>query len=133
MKYICTALVALGLLFFAALPTNAQMMGMGAPTAQTAQAFRSARAGSAITLALRVETVSRTTLRAQILNPAGGKKYVATRDRATLYFNADAPVIMGTHDDVKPGALVIADVIVTQAGRGDIKRVVVLNSYMSVR
>lgn len=132
MKYLITALLAASLSFSATLSTSAQMMGMGAPTAQNAKAFRGAHPGAAITLALRIQTVSRSTVTAQILDPQGGKNYRATRERATLYFSSDAPVVMGARDDVKAGALVIADVIVTKAGHGDLKRVVVLNSYMSV-
>ena len=119
-------------LAFAALPATAPAQMMHAAPPMTASEFFAARNGTKASVVVRVIARSRTSLRAELLERKAGNVYTATGRRVELYVARDTPVAMGTEDDVRPGAVVVVDGVVTGPGRADAKQLVPITRYAKV-
>lgn len=111
-------------------PAAAQMQP---PTPLSASEFASAAVGSRVSLAVRVDARVRSIVRAELLDRETDERYHATGVRVELYQAGGTPIVMGTPADVKPGAVAIVTAVVTGKRRADLKRIIILTSYVSVR
>jgi hypothetical protein len=111
-------------------PAAAQMQP---PTPLSANEFASAAVGSRVSVAVRVDAHVRSTVRAELLDRETDERYRATGARVELYQSDGTPVVMGTAADVKPGAVAIVTAVVTGKRRADLKRIIILTPYVSVR
>ena len=130
MKQIFKATAAM--LAFAATPMAAPAQMMHAAPPMTASAFFAARGGTKASIVVRVIARSRTSLRAELLERKADKVYTASGRRVELYVARDTPVAMGTADDVRPGAVVVVDCVVTGPGRADAKQLVPITRYAKI-
>lgn len=121
----CFALVA-------ALSTGTAGAQMGPPTPMTAGQFASSMPGQDVILAVRVDTLARTTLDAELLERVSDARYRATGKRVVLYLAAETPVVMGSIADVKPGAIVFVYGTATTIWHADVKKVIVVTQYAKV-
>jgi hypothetical protein len=129
MKRFSVAFVlALGCVTIAS-PLKAQMH---TPTAMTASEFYSAQKGAQAKIAVRVTALSRTSLRGELLEPERESVYAATGRRVELYVARDVPVVMGTRDDVRPGAVLFVYAVVTGPGRADAKKLFSITRVVTV-
>jgi hypothetical protein len=117
----------------AAQPALAQM-GMGKPPIpMTLSQYDNVSTGGAIQIVVRVESRTRATLHAQFLERVGDLVYRPSGRNVDLYMPDDVPVIMGTADDVKPGAVLYVYGVATKPNNADVKRLVVDTLYVQVR
>ncbi len=130
MKQLFIATVLTLALASAPVPAPAQMMHAAPP--MTAAAFFAARNGTKASVVVRVIARSRTSLRAELLERKAENVYTATGRRVELYVARDTPVAMGTADDVRPGAVVVVDSVVTGSGRADAKQLVPITRYAKI-
>jgi hypothetical protein len=129
MKYLIHWLVSLLVASMAA-PAAAQM---GPPATLSARQFAAAATGQNVVLAVRVTKSARTTLDAELLDHLDGESYRATGKSVTLYLPAETPFVMGSSGDVKSGAVLAVYAVTTTAGHADVKKVVVITPYVSVK
>jgi hypothetical protein len=126
MKYaLCLALVG-------ALSTATAGAQMGPPVPMTVAQYASATSGQDVILAVRVATLARSTLDAELLERVTDSRYRATHKRVVLYLAAETPFVMGSIADVKPGAVIFVYGVATTAGHADVKKVIVVTPYAKV-
>jgi hypothetical protein len=126
MKYaLCLALAG-------ALATGTALGQMGPPIPMTAGQFANSTSGQDVILAVRVDTLARTTLDAELLERVTDSRYRATHKRVVLYLAAETPFVMGSIADVKPGAIVFVYGVTTTAWHADVKKVVVVTPFAKV-
>jgi len=106
-------------------------MRMNAPTSATAQAFASAAIGQRVELVVRVDARAGSTLRGQLAEQVRGSTY-RLAGPVTLTLPQQTPVSMGTLDDVQPNAIVFVQALITGRGSAEIKKLVVLTSYVHI-
>jgi|SRR5579884_1235244 len=127
-------LVAAGILAFAGFqPAAAQMMGHKPPVPMSPLQFSQASAGQKVQIAVRVTAVKRNTLVAQLLQHETDSLAKATSTRVTLYYPDGTPVIMGTAQDIVPGAVLFVYGVVTKPGHVDVKQAVVDTRFVKVQ
>jgi hypothetical protein len=126
MKYI--AILALGV----ALLTSPALSQMKAPVPMTRSQFGHALTGQSIAILVRVVAFKRTSLSAELLDRESDSVYKATGKIVDLYLPEDTPIVMGSVPDIKPGAAVFVYGVATTQGRADIKRIVILTSYIRI-
>lgn len=117
-----------------AAPVSAQMMG-GHDEAKplTAAQFAAASAGQMVQIEVRVRTIQRSNVQAQLLQQTGGRTAKNTGKTIRMFMPESTPVVMGSTSDVVPGAVLYVYGIVTKPGYVDAKRVVVATRYMTVQ
>jgi hypothetical protein len=123
---------ALFLALAGALSATAADAQMGPPIPMTASQFANSTSGQDVILAVRVETLARTKLDADLLERVTDSRYRATGKRVVLYLAAETPFVMGSIADVKPGAIMFVYGVTTTAGHADVKKVVVVTPYAKV-
>lgn len=106
---------------------------MHSTPAMTVREFSSTASGQPIQVAVRVESLNRTALHAQMLERRSEGVYASTGKRITLYFPDGTPVIMGSAADIAPGAVLFIYGVATKHGEADVKRVVVMSRYVQVK
>lgn len=94
--------------------------------------FESAPTGSNVQLMVRVVSLKRDTLHADLLAQVDSSHYKTTGTQVDLYFPADTPLMMGGSADVKPGAVLYVYAVATMRDRADVKRAVVVTPYATV-
>ncbi len=133
MKHTSSLLAGLAALFLTSGSAAAQA-GMAAPTAMGAAALRAARSGSEGWVV--VTLVSRTRgdrWRARVLDLVAGTEYRRTSTTFELDVPDPTPVVMGTLDDLRAGAIVDARVIAGSLDRPlQARKIVVLTSVVRV-
>ncbi len=95
--------------------------------------FESAVTGSPVQILVRVESANRSTVRGELLARVDDSTYARTGASVELYLPADAAYVMGSSSDVKPGAAIFVYGTATTHDRADVKRVVVVTPYVTVR
>lgn len=108
----------------------AQMMHAAPP--MTAAQFFAARTGTKASIVVRVIARSRTSLRGELLERTADRVYAQSGKRVELYVARDTPVAMGTAQDVRAGAVVVVDGVVTGPGRADAKQLVPITRYAKI-
>ncbi len=108
----------------------AQMMGP--PPSISAKEFAAARIGQSVQIVVRVKSLKRSALHAEILDKKADSDYKATGSTVDLYFPEGTPVIMGRKSDVAPGAVLAVSAVATKPAKADVKKVVVLTQYVKV-
>lgn len=105
---------------------------MGPPIPMTAGQFANSTSGQDVILAVRVDTLARTKLDAELLERVTDSRYRATGRRIVLYLAAETLFVMGSITDVKPGAIIFVYGVATATGHADVKKVVVVTPYAKV-
>ena len=112
-----------------AAPARAQMTP---PIPMSPAQLSNATVGQPLRLVIRVATVKRTALSAELLTRESDSLYKSTGTIVQFYLPADTPVIMGSLADVKPGAVLIVYATATTRGHADVKRLVAVTAYVKV-
>ena len=133
MKYIRLAIVALVIVLTYVDGAQAQMMGHTPPVPMTPEQFARATPGQSVQIAVRITSVKRTTLFAELLRHESDTISKATGKQVILYFADGTPVIMGTASDIEPGAVLYVYGIVTKQNNVDVKRAVVDTRFVKVQ
>lgn len=105
---------------------------MHAPPPMSKAQFESTPAGSPVQIVVRVTTLQREALAADLLAQVDASHYKPTGTHLNLYFPAQTPVLMGSAGDVKPGALLYVYAVATSRDRADVKKIVVVTPYATV-
>lgn len=105
---------------------------MGPPIPMTAAQFAASPTGANVTLALRVNRLTRTTLDGELLERVNDALYKKTGQRVQLYVPAETPFVMGSFADLKPGAIIFVDAVATTAAHADVKKIVVVTAYAKI-
>jgi len=111
---------------------DAQMMGPP-PVPMSPQQFAHARAGQDVQIAVRIQRVNRSTLYAELLQHQTDTLARATGKAVTLFLADGTAVVMGTADEIRPGAVLFVYGVLTKPANVDIKRVVIDTKYVKVR
>lgn len=123
---------ALAALFAVApLVAAAQMMGKP-PIPMTPDAFAASAAGQMVQIAVRVDSVKRSTVTGHVLQHETDTRARLSNRRVTLFLPGGTPVVMGSASDVVPGAVLYVYGIVTKPDNVDAKRVVIDTRYVTV-
>jgi uncharacterized protein YycO len=130
MKYAKTALAFV--LSFSILGGLAFAQMMGPPPSIKARAFAAARAGQPVQIVVRVRSLKRSALRAEILDKKTDSDYQATGNNVELFFPQNTRIIMGTISDISPGAVLSVTAVATKPKKADVKKVVVITQYVKV-
>ncbi len=102
------------------------------PVPMTAAQFASARIGSAVQIAVRVERRRRAAVTGELLeHESPSTAHVAGR-HVSLYLPDDTPVVMGSASDIVPGAVLFVYGVVTKPGSVDVKRAVVDTKFVRI-
>jgi hypothetical protein len=112
-----------------AAPASAQMQP---PVPMSPAEFSNATVGQSIKLVVRVATMKRTALSAELLSRESDSLYKSTGTIVHLYLPEDTPVIMGSLADVKPGAVLFVYGTATTPGHADVKKLVAVTTYVKV-
>jgi hypothetical protein len=115
-----------------ALSTPPGLSAMEPPIPMTPTEFGRAMTGQPVTIVVRVTGFKRTALVADLLARQSDSDYKATRTSVNLYFPQDTPIIMGSSSDIKPGAILFVYGVATTPGHADVKKVVVVTSFIRV-
>ena len=108
----------------------AQMMGP--PPSLSAKDFAGVSAGQPVSIVVRVKSLKRTTMRAEILDKQTEGDYRATGTEVELYFPQSTQIIMGTKSDVVRGAVLAISAVATKRAMADAKKAVVITQYVKV-
>lgn len=129
MKYFAI-IAALAIALGFPLPVFAQMRP---PIPMTQDQYTHAVAGQSITIAVRVDSVNRTDVRAKLLERVNDTLYTKTGTTVRLFIADGTPVVMGSAEDVKPGAVLFVYGISTARDRADAKRLIAVTQYVTVK
>jgi hypothetical protein len=127
----CLLLSALIAVFMT--PPALAQMGMGNPPAMTAGAISKAAPGTKLTFVMRIDTIKRAQASGPVLDPVSGRTYHVSSSVLTVHMASDMPVIMGSRDELKPGAIVYVYGVATKAKAADATKVVVVTPYVRTR
>ena len=94
--------------------------------------FQNAPIGSQVEIVVRVVDRQRETVHAQLLAQIDPSHYKATNTQLDLYLTAETPIMMGSNDEVRAGAVLYVYGVVTARNQVDAKRVVVTTRYATV-
>jgi len=108
------------------------MMGHKPPVPMTPQQFAQRAPGQSVQIAVRVRSVQRTTVVAELLVHQTDTLSHPTGQSVKLYVASGTPVIMGAPGDIVPGAVLFVYGIVTKSNSVDVKQVVVDTKYVKV-
>jgi hypothetical protein len=109
----------------------AQMMAP--PPAMTDAAIARAQPGDKINLVVRVDGFARHTIAGHVLNPLTSSSYRLTKNTMAIYAPQETAYVMGSADDVHPGAVLYIYAVATKANAADATRIVVITPYATVR
>jgi hypothetical protein len=113
-------------------PALAQM-GHGAPVPMSPAEFAQANSGQSVQIEVRVRSVSRSTLDAELLARQTESVAKTTGKIVTIFFPDGTPVVMGAASDVSQGAILFVSGVLTKPGHVDAKRVVLVTKYVTVQ
>jgi hypothetical protein len=111
---------------------QAQMMGHNPPIPMTLEQFAKATPGQSVQIAVRIISIKRSTLYAELLQHETDTVSKATGKHVQLYFADGTPVVMGTAADITPGAVLYVYGVVTKPYNVDVKRAVVDTKFVKV-
>ena len=106
---------------------------MQPPQPMTTAESQSAPSGSPVQIVVRVTSLQRENLQADLLAQVDASHYKTTATQLDLYFSADTPVVMGSVADVKAGAVLYIYAVATAHNRADVKKAVVVTPFVKVR
>lgn len=129
MKYFAT----LAVIAIALQTPLAAVAQMRPPIPMTQAQYSRAVPGQNITIAVRVDSVNRTDVHAQLLERVNDTLYTNTKRNLRLFVADGTPVVMGSAADVKPGAVLFVYGISTARDRADAKRLIAVTQYVTVK
>lgn len=107
-------------------------MGMSNPPAMSAAEIAQSSAGTPLHFVLRIDRMQRVTVVGHVLDPAGND-YRVTSSVISVHVANDLPVVMGSHDDLKPGAVVFVYGVATKPKAADATKLVVITPYVKTQ
>ena len=129
MTFLKILYAALALAFAAGAPAVAQMKP---PVPMTPAQFAGASPGASVQIVVRVVTVDRSKVAAELLERKTDSDYVVTGKRVHLVCPDGVTFVMGGAGDIAPGAVLFVDGVATKPYRADVKKVVVLTKFITV-
>lgn len=108
-------------------------MNMSNPAAMSAAQIAKSSAGTQLYFVLRIDQMERTTALGHVLDPMGSNGYRVTSSVIALHIANDLPVVMGSHDDLKPGAVVFVYGVATKPKAADATKLVVITPYVKTQ
>jgi hypothetical protein len=105
---------------------------MQPPQPMTTAQFESTPSGAPVQIVVRVRSLQRENLQADLLAQVDASHYKTTGTQLDLYFSADTPVVMGSAADVKDGAVLYIYAVATTRNRADVKKAVVVTPFVKV-
>jgi hypothetical protein len=103
------------------------------PTTTDASAFGAAKVGAPVKAIIQIDTKDDGGfVTGHLLTPVTETSYRKTKTLVHAYVRPAVRVIMGTVDDVKPGAIAQFDGVADGAGTMTVRRVVMLSAYIHV-
>ena len=106
---------------------------MQPPPAMTAGQIDNAQTGTRLNLVVRVDGLARNTIAGHILDRVTDSAYTLTKSTIAIYAPSDAAYVMGSADDLKPGAVVYVYAVATKAHAADATKIVIVTPYVSVK
>jgi hypothetical protein len=130
---ICIVLIAVaGAVGFLGVDIAGRAMQMRPATTDTS-AYGAAKAGAPLKAIIEIDTTDDGGLvTGHLLTPVTETTYRKTTTLVHAHVEKSVRVIMGTPDDVKPGAIVQFDGVADGAGTITVRRVVMLSAYIHV-
>ncbi len=108
-------------------------MGMGNPPAMSAADLAKSASGTELHFVMRIDQMQRTTAVGHVLDPVNGNQYHVSPSVMSLHVANDLPVVMGSHDDLKPGAVVFVYGVATKPKAADATKLVVITPYVKTQ
>ena len=108
-------------------------MGMGNPPAMSAAEIAKSSSGTQLHFVLRIDQMQRTTAVGHVLDPISGNQYHVSSSVLSVHVANDLPVVMGSHDDLKPGSVVFVYGVATKPKAADATKLVVITPYVKTQ
>jgi len=103
------------------------------PAKTAASTYEAAKAGASLKAIIQIDTKDESGLiTGHLLTPVTQTTYRKTATLVHAHVEKSVRVIMGTADDVKPGAIAQFDGVADGAGTMTVRRVVMLSAYIHV-
>lgn len=109
----------------------AQMMAP--PPAMTDTALAHSRPGQKVNLVVRVDGFGRHTISGHVLNRVTDASYTLTKSTIAIYAPQETSFVMGSSDDVHPGAVLYVYAVATKPQAADATKIVVVTPYVTVK
>jgi hypothetical protein len=113
--------------------TMIAQMSMSNPPAMTGAEIAKSASGTQLHFVLRIDQMQRTTALGHVLDPVSGNDYHVSSSVIAVHVANDLPVVMGSHDDLKPGAVVFVYGVATKAKAADATKLVVITPYVKTQ
>ncbi len=108
-------------------------MSMANPPAMTSADIAKCTPGTQLHFVLRIDRMQRTTAVGHVLDPVSGNGYHVSPTVLSVYIANDLPVVMGSHDDLKPGTVVFVYGTATKPKAADATKLVVITPYVKTQ
>lgn len=125
-------LAVLVLIAGAALYVTCRSSGMQRAAAATGMPFASLKPGDGAKLVLRLNVLTAGGADATNLQKQSETKYRCTAEKIHMAFSDTTPVVMGNHEDIRPGAVVHVTGVVGKSHELEAAKIVVLTGYVQV-
>lgn len=116
-----------------AAPLPAIAQGMSSPPAMSATEIAKSATGTQVYFVLRIDRMQRTTAIGHVLDPVSGTTYHVTPSIMSVHVANDLPVVMGSHDDLKPGGVIFVYGVATKPKSADATKLVVITQYVKTQ
>lgn len=123
-------ILTLTLVMASTFPALAQMTN---PPAMSATDIAKSSSGTQLHFVFRIDAMQRATAVGHVLDPVNGNTYHVTPAVISLHVPNDLPVVMGSHDDLKPGAVVFVYGVATKPKAADATKLVVITPYVKTQ
>jgi len=120
----------MNLLLFAVIVAQ---MSMSNPPAMSAAEIAKSASGTELHFVMRIDQMQRTTATGHVLDPISGNQYRVSPSVISLHVANDLPVVMGSHDDLKAGAVIFVYGVATKAKAADATKLVVITPYVKTQ
>lgn len=108
------------------------MMGHGPPVPMTPQQLAASLPGQNVQIEVRIQKSNRAAVSGELLLRESDTLSKATGKTVELYLPDGTPVIMGSANQIVPGAVLFVYGVVTKPNHVDVKKVVVVTQYVKV-
>lgn len=108
-------------------------MSMSNPPAMSAAEIAKSSSGTQLHFVLRIDQMQRTTAVGHVLDPVSGNQYHVSSSVVAVHVANDLPVVMGSHDDLRPGAVVFIYGVATKPKAADATKLVVITPYVKTQ
>ncbi len=89
--------------------------------------------GAQLHFVLRIDRMQRTTVVGHVLDPIGGNDYHVSASVISVHVANDLPVVMGSHDELRPGAVLYVYGVATKPRAADATKLVIITPYVKTQ